>query len=196
MPYVFYKRCLDLLIAVVGITLLLPGMVILSILLVWIYKENPFFTQIRPGKHGRSFTIYKFKTLSAPTHPAQTDAERITYIGYLLRKYSVDELPQLLNVIKGDMSIIGPRPLLLEYLPLYGPHHFNRHQVKPGMTGWAQVHGRNDLPWEEKFTLDIWYVNNISFLIDLKIICLTLIKICTGEGVYPKENLFVQKYNK
>lgn len=195
MTYTFYKRSFDLLLSLVGFILILPLMITIALILYLIYRDSPIYTQPRPGLNGIPFTIYKFKTMADLAYPAQTDEERITQFGSLLRKYSLDELPQLWNVIIGEMSLIGPRPLLCEYLPHYSTFHQRRHLVKPGMTGWAQVHGRNEVPWDERLSMDVWYVENVNIIIDLKIIFLTGIKVCTGHGVYAKGNLFVQKYS-
>jgi lipopolysaccharide/colanic/teichoic acid biosynthesis glycosyltransferase len=149
-------------------------------------QGKPFFIQKRPGLHGRIFKIIKFKTMNDKKDAAGTllpDAQRLTAIGIFVRKTSLDELPQLLNVIKGDMSIVGPRPLLPEYLPLYTAEQAMRHNVKPGITGWAQVNGRNAISWEQKFEYDVWYVNNISFILDFKIFFLTIKKVFISEGI-------------
>jgi len=195
MPYTFYKRTIDLSVSVLGLLLILPLMITIALILYTIYRGNPFFSQLRPGLYGQPFMIYKFKTMADPLYPDQPDEERLTTFGNLLRIYSIDELPQLWNVIIGDMSLIGPRPLLCEYLPLYQPHHVRRHNVKPGITGWAQVHGRNQIPWDDRLSMDVWYVDNVDLTVDLKIIVLTAVKVCTGDGVYAKGNFFVQKYN-
>ena len=149
-------------------------------------KGNPFFFQLRPGKGGRLFLLLKFKTMNDLKDTAGNllpDEKRITRLGRFIRKSSIDELPQLINVLKGDMSLIGPRPLLPEYLPLYTVRQNRRHDVRPGITGWAQVNGRNAISWEEKFKLDVWYVENISFKLDMKILTLTMKKIIKPEGI-------------
>ncbi|WP_461393249.1 sugar transferase [Deferrisoma sp.] len=145
-----------------------------------------FFRQVRPGMHGRPFVMYKFRTMTdarGPDGELLPDAERLTPFGRWLRSTSLDELPELFNVLKGEMSLVGPRPLLMEYLPLYTPEQARRHEVKPGITGWAQVNGRNALTWEEKFRLDVWYVDNQSLWLDLKILLLTLKKVLLREGI-------------
>ena len=195
MSYTFYKRTIDLAVSVLGLLLILPLMITIALILYTIYKGNPFFSQLRPGLYGQPFRIYKFKTMSEQHYPDQPEEERLTPFGNLLRVYSLDELPQLWNVIIGNMSLIGPRPLLCEYLPHYNAHHRRRHNVKPGITGWAQVHGRNRITWDDRLSMDVWYVDNVDFIVDLKIIFLTLVKVCTGDGVYAKGNFFVEKYN-
>ena len=150
------------------------------------YKGNPFFTQERPGKNEKIFKIIKYKTMNDNKDSngnLLTDLERLNSIGYYLRKYSLDELPQLINILKRDMSLIGPRPLLVEYLPFYDEIQKCRHNVRPGITGWAQVNGRNAISWEKKFEYDIFYVNNLSFLLDIKIIKLTILKVIKKEGI-------------
>ena len=144
------------------------------------------YRQIRPGLNGRYFTLYKFKTMNEEKDlqgKLLPDSKRLTPIGKIIRSLSFDEIPQLLNVLKGDMSLVGPRPLLPEYLPLYNARQARRHEVRPGMTGWAQVNGRNTLSWEEKFEMDVWYVDNVSFLLDIKILFLTLLKVLKREGI-------------
>ncbi len=182
----FYKRIIDCLAAIFGLLILSPIFVIVSIGLCFVNQGKPFFFQLRPGLNARIFKIVKFKTMN-DKKDAQgnflSDGERLTKIGNLVRKTSLDELPQLLNVIKGDMSLIGPRPLLPEYLPLYSQIQSSRHKVKPGITGWAQVNGRNAISWQQKFEYDVWYVNNISFLLDLKILFLTVKKVLRREGI-------------
>lgn len=174
---------------VVSLTLLLvlsPVILILSILIRLKLGSPVLFTQQRPGLHGKPFVIYKFRSMTNQTDQSGQllpDEERLTSFGKFLRKYSLDELPQLFNVINGDLSLVGPRPLLMEYLPLYSPEQARRHEVKPGITGWAQVNGRNAISWEEKFRLDVWYVDNRTFSLDLKIIWITFIKVLQSAGV-------------
>lgn len=158
---------------------------------------NPFFLQERPGKHGRIFRIIKFKTMADlfdSNGNALSDAERLTQFGKMIRKTSFDELPQLLNVIKGDMSLVGPRPLLVEYLELYDSVQSRRHLVRPGVTGWAQINGRNAISWQEKFKLDVWYVDHLSFLLDLKILFVTLFNVLMGKGVSQQGHATVGKF--
>jgi len=195
MTYIFYKRTFDLILSLIGFVLIIPLLITIALVLYLLYRGSPIYTQLRPGLHGIPFTIYKFKTMADQAYPTQTDEERLTQFGNLLRRYSLDELPQLWNVIIGEMSLVGPRPLLCEYLPHYSDFHQRRHLVKPGLTGWAQVHGRNEIPWDDRLSMDVWYVENINIIIDLKIIFLTGIKVFTGDGVYAKGNIFVQKYS-
>jgi len=180
------KRLLDLFIAIPLLILLLPVM-LTTALLVRIKLGSPvLFKQQRPGLHGKPFTLLKFRTMTNERDAngeLLPDAVRLTSFGKALRRYSLDELPQLFNVIKGDMSLVGPRPLLMEYLNYYTPEQARRHEVKPGITGWAQVNGRNAISWEEKFALDVWYVDNWSFILDLKILWLTLLKVIKSEGI-------------
>ena len=157
-----------------------------------------FFQQERPGKDGKIFKVIKFKTMTDERGIDGTllpDTERLTKTGQIIRSTSIDELPQLVNVLKGDMSLIGPRPLLVEYLPLYSQEHQRRHNVRPGITGWAQVNGRNAISWEEKFQFDVWYVENISFRLDLKIFFMTILKIFKREGINSSRSLTMEKYN-
>lgn len=180
------KPIFDFIIALIGLLILSPIFLVVMIIL-WIVNDgNPFFYQLRPGKGERIFKIIKFKTMNdrcdASGH-LLPDAERLTKIGAFIRKTSLDEIPQLLNVLKGDMSIIGPRPLLSQYLPLYNETQKRRHEVKSGITGWAQVNGRNAISWEKKFELDVWYVDHLSFTLDFKILLLTLKKVFIREGI-------------
>lgn len=182
----FFKRILDFIVAFIGFMLLSPVFLFITLALFFANNGKPFFFQTRPGKNEKLFRIVKFKTMNDKKDAAGnllSDAERLTKIGALVRKTSLDEIPQLLNVLKGDMSIIGPRPLLVEYLPLYNETQKRRHHVKPGITGWAQINGRNAISWEDKFTLDVYYVENQSFLLDLKIIFLTIKKVFVSEGI-------------
>ncbi|MDY6826343.1 MAG: sugar transferase [Bacillota bacterium] len=180
------KRAFDLIIALVLIILLLPLMLILAVLIYVKMGKPVFFTQQRPGLNGRPFRLYKFRTMrkiKAGEKELATDEERLTGLGRFLRRFSLDELPQLFNVLKGELSFVGPRPLLMQYLERYTPAQVRRHEVKPGITGWAQVNGRNALSWEEKFKLDVWYVDHQSFLLDLKILALTVVKVLKAEGI-------------
>ena len=180
------KRPLDFGLASFGLIIASPIFIILIICLPFLNKGAVFFTQNRPGKGSKIFKVIKFKTMTDETDidgKLLPDEYRLTLFGKLVRKLSLDELPQLLNVLKGDMSIVGPRPLLSEYLPLYSSEQRRRHNVRPGITGWAQVNGRNAISWEEKFKLDIWYVDNQSFLLDLKILFLTVLKVIKKEGI-------------
>ncbi|MGV8093737.1 MAG: sugar transferase [Mangrovibacterium sp.] len=183
----FFKRVLDFTIA---LTALLCIGWLLIIIAIWLHFANKgagvFFTQERPGKNGKIFKVIKFKTMTDERDEdgkLLPDANRLTKVGQLVRSASIDELPQLINVLKGDMSLIGPRPLLVQYLPLYSSEQARRHEVRPGITGWAQVNGRNTISWSQKFELDIWYVDHISFLLDVKIILLTIKKVFYREGI-------------
>lgn len=180
------KPFMDVMLAFVAIVFLLPIIVLVTILLAIANNGKPFFIQQRPGKNGQIFKLIKFKTMRDMYNEEGKplpDKDRITLIGNFIRKASLDELPQLFNVLKGDMSLIGPRPLLVKYLPLYNQFQLRRHEVKPGITGWAQVKGRNAIDWETKFKLDVWYVDHISFALDIKIIFLTVYKIFKREGI-------------
>lgn len=180
------KRLIDFVVSLFGILLLLPIIVLVSILLIIINKERPFFLQSRPGKNGKIFKIVKFKTMNDKKDSFGNllpDADRITMVGLFIRKISLDEVPQLFNVLKGDMSLIGPRPLLVQYLPLYNEEQKRRHEVRPGITGWAQVNGRNAISWDQKFKYDVWYVEHVSFLLDLKIFFMTIKKVFFKEGI-------------
>jgi sugar transferase EpsL len=180
------KRLLDLVITIPGLILLLP-LLLLVVLLVRIKLGSPIlFRQVRPGRHGKPFTLLKFRTMTDARDTQGNllpDAERLTSFGRFLRSTSLDELPELFNVLKGEMSLVGPRPLLMQYLDRYTPEQMRRHEVKPGITGWAQVNGRNALTWEEKFALDVWYVDHQSPWLDLKIIALTVWKSMKREGI-------------
>jgi len=182
----FGKRILDILFSLCAIIILslLFGCIILFLI---IRQGKPvFFVQVRPGHRSRGFKIIKFRTMANFHNDSldiPSDAERLTKIGYLLRKTSLDELPELWNVLRGDMSLVGPRPLLVEYLDRYTPRQARRHEARPGITGWAQVNGRNVIDWEEKFEYDEWYVDHLSFWLDLRIIGLTLLKVLAGEGI-------------
>jgi lipopolysaccharide/colanic/teichoic acid biosynthesis glycosyltransferase len=182
----FFKRFLDVTLSLAGLIILSPIFIAVTILLFIVNKGKPFFTQLRPGRYEKIFKIIKFKTMNdkrGTDGNLLSDAERLISVGKFVRKTSLDEIPQLINVIKGDMSLIGPRPLLVEYLPLYNAEQKRRHEVRPGITGWAQVNGRNAISWEEKLSHDIWYLNHITLLLDMKIISLTLKKVFMSEGI-------------
>lgn len=182
----FFKRIFDFSTAVTLIIVLLPIIVFVLIGLFLANSGKPFFMQQRPGKHGKIFTIVKFKTMNDKQDKngkLLSDAARLTPIGRFVRKTSLDELPQLFNVIKGDMSLIGPRPLLVEYLPLYNEQQQKRHNVLPGITGWAQVNGRNAISWQQKFDYDVWYTENISLKLDVVILLKTIQKVLKREGI-------------
>jgi len=180
------KRIIDIIGALVGLIVSSPIMLIVSLIIYLTMGRPVFFKQLRPGLNGKPFVIYKFRTmldLKDKDGNLLPDEKRITAIGKFLRSTTLDELPEFWNVLKGDMSLVGPRPLLVEYLPRYTPEQARRHNVKPGMTGWAQVNGRNAITWEEKFKLDVWYVDNWNIPLDLKIIFLTILKVFKREGV-------------
>ena len=182
----FFKRVIDFLVAFVIIILLLPVLLMVAVILWMNNGGSIFFMQQRPGKNEKLFRVIKFKTMNDKRDQQGNllpDRERLTAAGKFIRSTSVDELPQLINVLKGDMSLIGPRPLLPKYLPLYSEEQKKRHHVRPGITGWAQVNGRNAISWAQKFEYDVWYVNNLSFLVDLKIAWLTIKKIVIREGI-------------
>lgn len=180
------KRLFDVCFALIVLVLASPFFLV-GALLVWFDMGRPiFFRQQRPGYRGRPFMLYKFRTMREARDAAGRvlpDADRLTRWGTLLRRTSIDELPQLINVLKGDMSIVGPRPLLMEYLPLYTAEQMRRHEVRPGITGWAQVNGRNALSWEERFRLDVWYVDHRSLWLDMRILLLTVKKVLVREGI-------------
>lgn len=173
-------------IALTGLAITFPIFIFVSILLALSNRGSPFFVQQRPGWHEVPFWVIKFKTMNDVRDEKGEllpDEQRLTVIGRFVRKTSLDELPQLINVIRGDMSLVGPRPLLMNYLPLYSPRQRARHAVRPGITGWAQVNGRNSIPWRDKFEYDLWYVNNVSFLLDARIILLSVWKIVRASGI-------------
>ncbi len=191
------KRVLDLAVAITALIIFLPIMVMVGVLIRAQLGSPILFRQLRPGLHGKPFTIYKFRTMRDmyDSHGALlADEARLTPLGRLLRRWSLDELPQLFNVVKGDLSLVGPRPLLMKYLTRYTPEQARRHEVKPGITGWAQVNGRNTLTWEEKFALDIWYVEHRSIWLDLKIMLLTVKKVLRAEGISYQENATMPEF--
>jgi undecaprenyl phosphate N,N'-diacetylbacillosamine 1-phosphate transferase len=191
------KPFLDKLFALIVLTITLP-IIIPVIILLWFANDGKvWFVQPRPGYKGKIFHVIKFKTMNdkKDVHGnLLSDGERLTRVGKFIRKTSLDEIPQLINVLKGDMSVVGPRPLLVEYLPLYNETQKKRHNVKPGITGWAQVNGRNAISWEKKFDLDAWYVEHISFSIDLKILFLTVIKTFAAEGISGEGSATMEKF--
>ncbi len=191
------KRLFDIILATILIILLLPIYIILSIIIYFKIGTPIIFKQIRAGLNGKLFTIYKFRTMSDERDKngeLLPDEKRLNRVGLAIRKSSLDELPQLFNVLKGDMSFVGPRPLLAEYLPLYSEEQNRRHTVLPGITGWAQVNGRNAISWEDKFRYDVWYVDNQSFLLDLKILWLTLLKVIRRSDISPTNSVTVEKF--
>lgn len=193
----FFKRLIDFSAAFTGFLVLLPVFIIITILLWFSNRGSAFFFQARPGKNEKLFNIIKFKTMNDKKDKngnLLSDAERLTRFGKMIRKTSLDEIPQLLNVIKGDMSLVGPRPLLPEYLPLYNKKQKKRHLVRPGITGWAQVNGRNAISWEQKFDYDVWYVEHFNFLLDIKILILTIKKVFVSEGINSDSSVTMEKF--
>lgn len=191
------KRFLDIVLSIFLIIGLLPLMIAISFLVFLKIGSPVLFRQQRPGKNGKVFTIYKFRTMldmvDADGKQAE-DRDRLTAYGRFLRSTSLDELPELFNVLKGEMSFVGPRPLLVEYLELYTPEQARRHEVKPGITGWAQINGRNAITWDEKFVLDVWYVENWSLWLDIKILFLTVIKVIKKEGITQENHATMGKF--
>lgn len=191
------KRLLDLALTIPALVILSPLLFALSLVVWWRLGAPVFFRQQRPGRGGRPFTIYKFRTMTEARDGAgqlQPDTQRLTKFGRFLRATSLDELPELLNVLKGEMSFVGPRPLLMQYLDRYTPEQARRHEVRPGITGWAQINGRNALTWEAKFRLDVWYVGHISLWLDLKIMFLTAWKIIRREGISQPGQATAEEY--
>jgi lipopolysaccharide/colanic/teichoic acid biosynthesis glycosyltransferase len=192
-------RISDILFAfILLIVALIPIFIIIILLYFKHGASEVFFMQYRPGRNEKIFRLIKFKTMNNKCDASGNilpDAERLTSIGRFIRKTSLDELPQLINVLKGDMSLVGPRPLLVEYLPLYNEQQKRRHEVKPGITGWAQVNGRNAISWQEKFDLDVWYVDHCSFGLDMKILWLTIVKVFKREGINQAGQATVEKFN-
>ena len=195
----FFKRVFDFFIALIA--LLLIGWLI-GLVAIWLHFANKgagaFFLQPRPGKNGKIFKVIKFKTMTDEKDEngnLLSDEKRLTNVGKFVRSTSIDELPQLINVLKGDMSLIGPRPLLVQYLPLYNEFQARRHEVRPGITGWAQCHGRNAISWQKKFEYDVWYVDNLSFIVDLKVLFLTIKKVFKREGISQEGNATMEIFN-
>ena len=193
----YIKRILDFTLSLIALTVLLPLMLVLMVLGAIKMKGNPFFTQLRPGKDGKIFKLIKFRSMTCEKDKDGNllpDDVRLTRYGEILRSTSLDELPELLNILKGDMSIVGPRPLLVQYLPLYNEEQRHRHDVRPGLTGWAQVNGRNSITWEDKFRYDVWYVRNISFILDVKILFLTVKKVFCREGISAENSATMEDF--
>jgi lipopolysaccharide/colanic/teichoic acid biosynthesis glycosyltransferase len=191
------KRVFDVMVAVVALAVLSPLLLVVAVVQHMFIGPPIFFRQRRPGRHGVPFELVKFRTMrnavgrnGAPL----PDAERLTRWGAFLRSSSIDELPELWNVLRGEMSLVGPRPLLMEYLPLYTPQQARRHEVRPGLTGWAQISGRNAISWDEKFALDVWYVDHQSFFLDLKILALTVVRVLLREGITEEGHATVQPF--
>ena len=195
----FFKRLIDFILVLCVLLVIWP---ILLIITVWLHFANKgagaFFTQDRPGKNGKIFKVIKYKTMTDERDAEGNllpDAERLTKVGRFVRSTSIDELPQLINVLKGDMALIGPRPLLPQYLPLYSPEQARRHEVRPGITGWAQINGRNAISWTKKFEYDVWYVDHCSFFLDLKIVFLTIKKVFIREGISQEGQATMEFFN-
>ncbi len=195
----FFKRLIDFIIVFTALAVIWPFLLAITL---WLHFANKgagaFFFQERPGKNGKIFKVIKFKTMT-DERDAQgnllPDADRLTPVGRFVRSTSIDELPQLINVLKGDMALIGPRPLLVKYLPLYSPEQARRHEVRPGITGWAQCHGRNAISWKKKFELDVWYVDHISFMTDLKVIFLTIKKVVCREDINQEGETTMEEFD-
>jgi len=190
---------IDFILSLLTLAILWP---ILLVITIWLHFANKgagaFFLQERPGKNGKIFKVVKFKTMTDERDAEGNllpDADRLTNVGRFVRSTSIDELPQLINVVKGDMALIGPRPLLSQYLPLYSEEQARRHEVRPGITGWAQCHGRNAISWTEKFKLDVWYVDHCSFLTDLKVIGITIKKVLVRDGISQEGNATMEAFN-
>lgn len=195
---IFFKRLIDFCIALFALLLLSPIFIIVTICLFFANSGKPFFFQERPGKGERVFKIIKFKSMNdkrGADGKLLPDADRLTPVGGFVRKTSLDELPQLINVLKGDMSLIGPRPLRTYYLPLYNATQKRRHEVRPGITGWAQVNGRNAISWTKKFEYDVWYVDHVSFVLDIKIIFMTVMKVFKREGISKEGHVTTEAFN-
>lgn len=195
----FFKRFLDFWISLIALTVISP---ILLVVTIWLHFANKgagaFFFQERPGKNGKIFKVIKYKTMTDERDCEGNllpDEKRLTKVGRFVRSTSIDELPQLINVLKGDMALIGPRPLLIEYLPLYSPEQARRHEVRPGITGWAQCHGRNSISWAEKFKHDVWYVDHCSLITDIKVILITIKTVLKREGINSSETTTMPKFN-
>ena len=195
----FFKRVLDFLISFIALVIISP---ILLIITIWLHFANKgagvFFTQDRPGKDGKIFKVIKFKTMTDERDADGNllpDMDRITKVGSFVRSMSIDELPQLINVLKGDMSLIGPRPLLVQYLPLYSPKQARRHEVRPGISGWAQVHGRNAISWAEKFKLDVWYVDHCTLWTDIRIIFITIKNVLARKDINQSGETTMEGFN-
>lgn len=195
----FFKRIIDFTIVFIALLIIWP---ILLIITIWLHFANKgagaFFTQERPGKDGKIFKVIKFKSMTderGADGKLLPDAQRLTRVGTFVRKTSIDELPQLINVLKGDMALIGPRPLLVQYLPLYSKEQARRHEVRPGITGWAQVNGRNAISWQKKFELDVWYVNNCTLWTDIKIIWITIMKVIKRADISQEGQATMEAFN-
>ena len=193
----YIKRILDFVLSLIVLVVFSPVLLVLTILGAVKMKGNPFFTQLRPGKDEKIFKLIKFRSMTCEKDKDGNllpDEVRLTRYGEILRSTSLDELPELFNILKGDMSIVGPRPLLVQYLPLYNEEQRHRHDVRPGLTGWAQINGRNSITWEDKFRYDVWYVRNISFMLDVKILFLTVKKVFCREGISSENSATMEDF--
>lgn len=196
----FFKRIIDIILSIIGLVIASPILLLVIIMLLISHKSiyGVFFFQDRPGKDSKIYKVIKFKTMNDKKNTEGcllSDAERLTVVGKFVRSLSIDELPQLINVLKGDMSLVGPRPLMVKYLPLYSQEQARRHEVRPGITGWAQINGRNNILWKKKFELDLWYVDHIVFLLDCKILFLTVLKVFKREGVSKEGEATTEAFN-
>ena len=197
MIYKYIKRILDIISSLLAIIILSPLLGMLTVIGAFEMKGNPFFTQERPGKNEKIFKLIKFRTMTNAKDKdgnLLSDADRLTRYGKFLRNTSLDELPELFNILKGDMSVIGPRPLLVKYLPRYNEHQHRRHEVKPGLSGWAQVNGRNAISWEDKFNYDVEYVDNYSIVMDIKILFMTILNVLNREGISSETSATMEEF--
>lgn len=197
MYFRFLKRLFDLLIMLLALPIILPVLLVVALLAALAYRANPFFTQLRIGQHGQPFRILKLRTMSSQRDANGVllpDEQRITKLGRWLRTTSLDELPQCWNILRGDMSVVGPRPLLPDYWPLYTPQQRQRHLLRPGLTGWAQINGRNAISWEAKFALDNWYLNHVSFTLDVQIMWKTARLLLTRQGALPNNHTLMPRF--
>jgi undecaprenyl phosphate N,N'-diacetylbacillosamine 1-phosphate transferase len=192
------KPAFDTIAAAIGLVVLLPVFMLVTVLLLFANHGSPFFFQLRPGKNGKIFRIVKFRTMNNNKYSEGKllpDAERLTMVGRFVRKTSLDEIPQLINVVKGDMSLVGPRPLLAHYVHLYNDFQNRRHEAKPGITGWAQVNGRNAISWDKKFEYDVWYIDHISFILDVKILLRTVLKVIKSDDINAADAATIEPFN-
>lgn len=197
MIYKYIKRILDIISSLLAIIILSPFLGVLTVIGAFEMKGNPFFTQERPGKDEKIFKLVKFRTMTNAKDKdgnLLSDADRLTRYGKFLRNTSLDELPELFNILKGDMSVIGPRPLLVQYLPRYNAHQHRRHEVRPGLSGWAQVNGRNAISWEDKFNYDVEYVDNYSIVMDIKILFMTILNVLKREGISSETSATMEEF--
>ena len=195
--YKLVKRIFDIISSLLALIVLFVPMLVLAIIGTLVMKGNPFFTQQRPGKNEKIFKLIKFRTITNEKDENGNllpDEDRLTKYGLFLRNTSLDELPELINILKGDMSVIGPRPLLVQYIPLYNEHQHRRHEVRPGLSGWAQVNGRNTVTWEDKFDMDVYYVDNYSLLLDIKILFMTVLNVLKREGISSETSATMEEF--